>query len=93
MPDPVDSDAILAALQEAASGPESASSDAGSVKQYSLADLLAAHKYLAAVAASQQANKTSGLRFGQILPGGSVQRGWWYPRGAPSGGGWDPWQR
>jgi len=94
MPDStIDSESILEVLQNAASGPESVSTDAGTVKQFSLADVIAAHKYLSQIEASQQTNRTSGLRFAQLLPGGTVQRGWWYPLGGSPTGGWNPWRR
>jgi hypothetical protein len=75
MPDPIDAESILEVLVTAASGPESVTTDAGSVRQFSLADIIAAHKYLSSVQASQQQPRTSGLRFSQLIPGGTVQRG------------------
>ena len=75
MPSSIDSESIIEVLQTAASGPESVSTDAGTVKQFSLADIIAAHKYLSQVEAAQQTNRGTGLRFAQLIPGGTVQRG------------------
>ena len=76
----IDSESILEVLQTAASGPESVTTDAGSVRQFSLADLIAAHKYLASVQASQQQPRGTGLRFAQLVPDGTVQRSYrWCP--------------
>ena len=57
-------------IQENASGPRKASGDAGSVEQHSLADQIAADKYLQ----SKQAVATKGLgiKLLQICPGGTT---------------------
>ncbi len=89
MPDTTESDDLLQILQNAASGPESVSTDAGTVKQFSLADVIMAHKYLRSVEVANQTTPSSGLRFAQLLPPGTVQRGY-YPRDA---GGWWPWRK
>jgi hypothetical protein len=73
--DTITAELLLAALQQAASGPEEIQTDAGRVKQFSLADLVAAHKYVSAAQVSNQTNAASGLRFAQLIPGGTVQRG------------------
>ena len=89
MPDSItESDDLLQILQTAASGPEEVQTDAGRVKQFSLADLIAAHKYLSSVQASQQTPRASGLRFAQLIPPGTVQRG----RSYLTPGGWYPWR-
>jgi hypothetical protein len=84
----LDSESLLEIIQTAASGPEEVQTDAGRVKQFSLADLIAAHKYLAAAQLAEQQPPVSGLRFSQLIPPGAVQRGRW-PTDA---GGWYPWR-
>lgn len=81
MPDntTIDSESILEIIQTAADGPAEVSSDAGTVKQFALTDLIAAHKYLSQVQASDQTNPSSGLRFAQLIPGGTVQRSRGFP--------------
>ncbi len=80
MPDSTtESDDLLQILQTAASGPEEVQTDAGRVKQFSLADIIAAHKYIKTVDAAEQTNRTSGLRFAQLIPPGTVQRNRGYP--------------
>ena len=75
MPDSItESDDLLQILQTAASGPEEVQTDAGRVKQFSLADLIAAHRYLKTTEAAEQTNRVSGLRFSLFIPGGTVQR-------------------
>lgn len=78
----IDSESLLEVIQTAASGPEEVTTDAGTVRQYSLADLIAAHKYLAAAQVADQQPRVSGLRFSQLIPGGTVQR--YYRRGPGS---------
>jgi hypothetical protein len=77
MPDEIiisDSETILANLEEVASGPEQVTTDAGSVRQHSLADLIAAHKYSRAIGATAGRNPALALRFARLVPGGTVQR-------------------
>jgi hypothetical protein len=61
------SNAIAAAL----GGPQSVTSDAGSVTQYGLGDLIAADKYLASRCAAT--SKRRGLRYTRLIPDGTVQ--------------------
>jgi hypothetical protein len=70
----IDSESILEVLQTAASGPEEVQTDAGRVKQFSLADIIAAHKYLSQVQATEQTDRGTGLRFAQFVPSGTVLR-------------------
>ncbi len=77
MPDDnIDESLIIDAIQKAAAGPKEISSDAGQVTQYSLMDLIEAHKYLLTTKNAGQTNRASGLRFAQLIPGGTVQRGY-----------------
>jgi len=64
------SDTIDNLIQENAVGPRKASGDSGSIEQHSLADQIAADKYLA----SKQASRSAGLRIklAKISPGGTV---------------------
>lgn len=61
-------DVVTEALTEAITGPAEVSSDAGTVKQHSLADLIAAHKYLSG--ATSKANR--GIRFSKLVPGDTL---------------------
>lgn len=63
------SDAILNAL----AGPWKVMGDAGMVVQQSLADLIAADKYLAAKAAASSPRR--GIRFTRLTPDGTVNDG------------------
>jgi hypothetical protein len=54
--------------------PRRSQTDAGTVRQFSLADLINAHKYVSAAQVSNQTTAASGLRFAQLIPGGTVQR-------------------
>lgn len=74
MPETINSETILEQIQTAAEGPSEVSSDAGTVKQFALSDLIAAHKYLASTEAST--GRKSGLRFSRLIPDGTVQRQW-----------------
>ena len=57
-------------IQENASGPKKASGDSGSVEQHSLADQIAADKYLESKKASRA--KGLGIKLVKISPGGTV---------------------
>lgn len=57
-------------IKQNAAGPRKASGDAGSMEQHSLADQIAADKYLAGKAA--MAGRTLGLRKVKIIPPGAV---------------------
>jgi hypothetical protein len=57
-------------IQENAAGPAKVSGDAGSVEQHSLADQIAADRYLAAKDAAKK--KHRGLRFNKIVPPGTA---------------------
>lgn len=71
----LDPDAISDQLGAAALGPQSVQSDAGTVQQQPLPDLIAAHRYAAAVTAS--GGKSRGLRFNKLRPeGANGSRGW-----------------
>lgn len=63
-----ESTAATDALNLALGGPAEVSGDAGSVKQHSLSDLIAADKYLAARCATTKARR--GLRFTKLVPPG-----------------------
>jgi hypothetical protein len=58
-----------AKIEENALGPKSASGDAGSITQHSLAEQIAADKYLSSKTASSSVG--GGLRFGRIVPPGA----------------------
>ena len=74
---PIVTDAMTAALL----GPKSASSDGQSVESHGLKDLIALDRYLAAKCAVK--NRTRGLRFNTMTPGGTVAR---CPLTGPLGG-------
>ena len=57
-------------IRENAAGPKSASGDSGSVEQHSLADQIAADKYLESKKASRA--KGLGIKMAKISPGGTV---------------------
>ncbi|HOQ06014.1 MAG TPA: hypothetical protein PKY88_12465 [Anaerohalosphaeraceae bacterium] len=57
-------------IQENASGPKRASGDSGSVEQHSLADQIAADKYLQSKQAA--ATKGLGIKLLKISPGGTI---------------------
>ena len=57
-------------IQENAVGPKKASGDSGSVEQHSLADQIAADKYLESKKASRA--KGLGVKLAKISPGGTV---------------------
>lgn len=63
-------DNLEQAIRDNASGPKSASGDAGSVEQHSLADQIAADKHLASKQA--MATKGMGIKLLKISPGGTV---------------------
>ncbi|MFO0892430.1 MAG: hypothetical protein U0790_25225 [Isosphaeraceae bacterium] len=70
----IDSESVLQTIQTASEGPAEVSSDAGSAKQFSLTELIAAHRYLAATQAAAATIRRSGLRFARLIPPGTVQR-------------------
>lgn len=57
-------------IRQNAQGPAKASGDAGSVEQHSLADQIAADRYLSAKDATN--SKSRGLRFNKLVPPGSA---------------------
>jgi len=57
-------------IAENAAGPRKASGDSGSVEQHSLADQIAADKYLESKNASQ--SKGLGVKLVKLSPGGTV---------------------
>jgi hypothetical protein len=65
MPDELDD-----TIQQNASGPKSASGDAGSMEQHPLPDQIAADKYLESKRASR--GKGLGIKLVKLAPGGSV---------------------
>ena len=58
------------AIETNASGPRKASGDSGSVEQHSLADQIAADKYLESKKASR--SQGLGVKLAKISPGGTV---------------------
>lgn len=66
------SDELAAKIDEVAQGPKSVRTDAGEVVSQSLADMIAADKYLAARSATAETNVYRGLRFNVLKPPGSV---------------------
>lgn len=64
MPDELDD-----TIRQNAQGPAKASGDSGSVEQHSLADQIAADKYLASKQAAKSKNR--GLSFSKIVPPGA----------------------
>lgn len=67
-----DATAASDALTAAIAGPAEVSSDAGTVKQHSLSDLIKADQYMQAKCSSTGTRR--GLRFNRLIPGGTVQR-------------------
>lgn len=65
MPDPI----LENAIRENAAGPAKASGDSGSVEQHSLADQIAADRYLANKEAMR--NPRRGVRFSKMVPPGA----------------------
>ena len=63
-------DSLDTAIQENATGPKSASGDAGSVQQHSLPDQIAADKHLQSKQAMK--NKGLGIKLLKISPSGTV---------------------
>ena len=61
---------IDSTIRENAAGPKRASGDAGSVEQHSLAEQIAADKYLASKQASR--SKGLGIKLAKISPGGTT---------------------
>lgn len=66
-------DTAQAALVNALTGPRRVTGDAGSVEQFTLAELIAANNYLQAQAAGATRNR--GLRFNRLVPPGTSGRG------------------
>lgn len=66
-----DTDASNAALLGALAGPRRVTGDAGSVEQFSAADLIKIDQYLAAKAAAS--TRRRGLRFNRLIPDGAVR--------------------
>ena len=62
-------DELDVTIRENAQGPAKVSGDAGSVEQHSLADQIAADRYLQAKAAAR--SKQRGLRFSKLVPPGA----------------------
>lgn len=56
-------------IRQNAEGPAKASGDAGSVEQHSLADQIAADRYLASKAVAKSKNR--GLRLNKLVPPGA----------------------
>jgi hypothetical protein len=68
-----ESDALLETLRELATKPSYVQGDAGAVTMRSMADMIAAHRYLATVGAGDAVtNARRGLRFSKIIPPGAV---------------------
>jgi len=65
-----ESDAIAAALVDAASGPKRVKGDAGEVEAHSLDDLIKADQYQRAKDAASSPHR--GLRFTKLQPPGAV---------------------
>ena len=63
-------DDLADSIRQNAQGPAQASGDAGSVQQHSLADQIAADKYLAGKDAVKKPAR--GLRFNKFIPPGSI---------------------
>lgn len=61
---------ISDAIRENAAGPLKASGDSISVEQHSIADQIAADRYLASKSAAKQSHR--GMRFTRIVPPGAV---------------------
>jgi len=65
-----DSSSLTQAIHNNAAGPKKASGDAGSVEQHSLADQIAADKYLESKKATR--SRGLGIKLAKISPGGTV---------------------
>lgn len=65
-----DAEAVSDALTSAATGPASASGDAGSVTQQPIPDLIQADQYFRAKDAATRAGR--GLRFTRLVPDGTL---------------------
>ncbi len=63
-------DEIKNSIEQNATGPKKASGDAGSIEQHSLADQIAADKFIESKKASQ--GKGLGIKLLKISPGGTV---------------------
>ncbi len=63
-------DEITTAIEQSATGPRKASGDSGSIEQHSLADQIAADKFIESKKASQA--KGLGIKLLKISPGGTV---------------------
>ena len=62
-------DELDVTIRENAQGPAKVAGDAGSVEQHSLADQIAADRYLQSKAAAR--GKQRGLRFSKLVPPGA----------------------
>jgi hypothetical protein len=58
------------AIEQNATGPKKAQSDAGSVEQHSLQDQIAADRYLASKRAMR--SKSKGIRISKLIPPGAA---------------------
>lgn len=67
-----DATAASEALTAAIAGPKKVESDAGSVEQHAISELIEADRYQAAKCAA--VNGRRGLRFTRLIPDGTVQR-------------------
>ncbi len=63
-------DTITNAVKQSAAGPKKASGDSGSIEQHSLADQIAADKFIESKKASQ--GRGLGIKLLKISPGGTV---------------------
>lgn len=70
----VESDALLETLREMATKPSYVQGDAGAVTMRSMADMIAAHRYLATIGTGTATGNSGrrGLRFAKINPPGAV---------------------
>jgi hypothetical protein len=65
-----DAAAVSANLLAALAGPAEMQGDAGRVKQHSIADLIAADRYMAAKCAVTSTSPRRGIRFTKLVPPG-----------------------
>lgn len=68
----VESDSILVTIESAATEPKKVTGDAGSFESYSLAELIAAHRYISGIDPNVFDAPTRGLRFSKMRPPGAV---------------------
>ena len=67
-----DTEAVRIALNAALAGPKVIEGDAGKVEQHSIADLIAADRYLRTTTDSVGTGARRGLRFTKLNPPGTV---------------------